>query len=111
MAQRLPPPEKVDVGPKTGILGVYPCEEYEGEADTLVHHPECCAGFWEDLRDPYIQEALEAEEEDEEPYVEPDCIWCKSSTHVWSRFTEEQTLHWCLKCQKVWDQDEDEAVA
>ncbi len=63
--QRIPRPEVLMVGGKSGQTGVYADPSSEGIAEEIVHYPECCMGFFDPEHNPYIYD-LETERMREE---------------------------------------------
>jgi Zn finger protein HypA/HybF involved in hydrogenase expression len=60
-AQRLPPPELVLVGPKSGLVGLYPHPQYQGEEEAVIHHPHCCMPWFDPGDNPRIFDRLQDE--------------------------------------------------
>jgi hypothetical protein len=66
--QRIPPPEQLLAGHKSGALGLYPHPEHQGEEEDVLH-PTCCSSYFDPEVNPYVQEQIimdvRAEVEDE----------------------------------------------
>ncbi len=56
--QRIPVPEMVMQGAKSGQLGCYAHSGFQGQTEDIVHYPECCMGFFSPDDNPYIYDQV-----------------------------------------------------
>jgi DNA-directed RNA polymerase subunit RPC12/RpoP len=101
--QRVPPPEKLLVGLKSGALGLYPHPDHQGEPDETLH-PECCPDFFDPENNPCRMEQLlmeireslveEVREEVREEYRE--------------KFESGHESRYCVECWEELEADDDQ---
>ncbi len=135
--QRLPRPDIVAQGGKSGVPGLYPHPDFSEDEGEVVIHSKCAPAFFDPESNPLlfdeyaarIREAVthdiyaEAEDhfqnhctkcgdilDDEELYAEePPCLWCKTSIPVWSKTSPRHGLvYYCGQCQRCWNEFEEE---
>ncbi len=136
--QRLPRPDKVQIGEKSGQLGVYPSPDYQEDEQEIIIHSKCCPAFFDPesnphLYDEYAEKIREAVTHDVYSEVEdhfqnhctkcgdpledvqepenPNCLWCKTNVRVWTmNLRDTGIIYRCDICNHYWNEFEEELV-
>jgi hypothetical protein len=126
--------EKSKRGSKSGMIGFYSHPNYPKDYIDRSHFTAAClekcfspadnpflydtivakirAETTEDIRQE-IYDDMDLELDDEFPDMPdiddpPFCLWCKGPESVWVQIRSSGYLYACTKCNKYWDQDENE---
>lgn len=106
-AQRIPPPEIVARGSKSGALGLYEHNDYKHDGDDVVHFPHCCMAYFNPEDNPRIFDEIQGQLQQElEPQMREEVI--EEFREKFEKLLGAAALGQVLPfmCNKCWGQDE-----